>query len=137
MALAKFYTTDNTMTKKYIFLGVTILVAIGIGAAMTLARKPKSYTCINNLRALDGNPELFIKRDAYVLSIVPPGTSFSNAVAILGSRYTRLTTNSDGSFYVRFPCSILGVTNKLHATLLVTNNIVAGIGYLKGFRYDD
>jgi hypothetical protein len=124
------------MTKKYIILGVTILVAIGIGAVMTLARKPQKYTCINNRRQTEA-PDIFIKRDAYVLSIVPPGTSFSNAVAILGSRYTRLTTNSDQLFYVSFPCSIPGVTNKLHATLLVTNNIVAGIGYLKGFRYDD
>jgi hypothetical protein len=124
------------MTKNHIIIGATILAAIGIGAAVTLARKSQSYTCINNLRQTEV-PDIFVKRDDYILSIVPPGTSFSNAVAILGSRYTRLTTNSDESFYVSFPCSIPNVTNKLHATLLVTNNIVAGIGYLKGLRYDD
>lgn len=112
------------MIKIHIFIVATILVLAGIVAAVVLHPKQQAGYCINNLRPLDidvATRRSLEMRDAYILSIVPPGTPFSNAVAVLGSHYTVWKTPSK-ELLVRFPVIVPGVTNRLYVNFEVTTN---------------
>lgn len=81
--------------------------------------------CLNgNLRPLDideATRQSLEKRDAYVLSIVPPGTPFSNAMAVLGRHYS-VWRSADNELVVNFPIIVPGVTNRLYVNFDVTTN---------------
>lgn len=123
------------MTKKHIIVYVAILAAIVIGVAVTLTYKTRSQVCTSkyNLRKVDSRPlyrsldidvttrRALEMRDAYIQSIVPPGTPFSNAVAALGSHYTVWRTPGK-DLLVRFPVVVPGVSNQLHVNFEVTSN---------------
>jgi hypothetical protein len=121
-------------TKSCIYSGLVILAVAGIGVFAVLHSRNqavRAHACINNLRAMDAADfEQMEKQDALVLSLVPLGTTFSKAVAVLGGNYSTSKTNTEASFYVNFNGLLPGMTNRPHVTFLVRSNVIVWAGYI-------
>jgi hypothetical protein len=63
------------------------------------------------------------EKNLWVSANVPKGTSFSNAVAILGTNYTTINFN-DIFFYANFKCKLPSLTNLPSITFRVESNKV-------------
>jgi hypothetical protein len=119
------------MTKNHIFIGAAIVAIAGIGVFAVLRPKIQPGVCINNGRQFDAATlERMQKQDALVLSLVPLGTTFSKAVAVLGSDYSTSKTNAQESFYASFNCLLPGMTNQSSVTFLVSSNVIVWTGYI-------
>jgi len=99
------------LSKSFLFAGgaiAAVVLATGICVFVKSRAETQNTSCINNLR-----PILAVARQNHpdpqqVLALVPLGTTFSNAVAILGTNYQTSETNAHNSFYVDFFSTNLG-----------------------------
>jgi hypothetical protein len=119
------------ISTSYIFIGAVILAVADIGVFLFLRPKDQTHTVLNNGRPFDDATLAQMKKeDALVLSMVPLGTAFTNAVAALGSDYTTVRF-SDTMYYAQFKCILPGMTNISYVHFRVESNIVVWTGYIK------
>jgi len=119
------------MTKSLIFVVVTIAAIAGIGTFIISRPKVQtSYSCINNLPQFpEESIEKMKKQDEQVSALVPLGTTFSNAVAVLGDNF-KLITNRNRPAYAVFKCTLPGTTNVSYVSFQLENNIVVRTVYM-------
>lgn len=112
------------ISKYFILIVAAIAVAV-VGLGAFVFSRPKAVPCcIQSMRPYP--PEVYEqwhREEARVLAVLPKCSTFSNAVAILGSDYTTVS-NDDTLFWVDFNCVLPGMTNKSDIIFLVENGIV-------------
>lgn len=94
------------------------------GTESVVRRMPDGYY------PFPSSPETYEERkgkNLWVSANVPEGTSFSNAVAILGTNYVTIRDTDNEFFYATFKCKFPGSTNLCYVTFDVRRNCVTWV----------
>jgi len=109
------------MSKHFIFTVAAIVAVAAIGSFAFSRSKVRTGVSINNMRPFP--PEVYDqwkKEEAKIYSFVPVASTFSNAVAVLGSDYTAVT-NGD-VYWAEFRSVLPGDTNVSDVVLRVQDD---------------
>jgi len=86
------------MSKSFVFtIAAIATIVLVTGVCAFIKSRPKAVPQMD-----EKSIEIAHKFESNSLVLIPDGTTFSNAVAILGTDYTTSETNTDGAFYVVF-----------------------------------
>ena len=108
------------ISRTFVFIGAVILVIAGVGVFQSSRHKTR-YVSIEYQRPYPPETiEQWDKQKARIYSIVPLDSTFSNAVAVLGSDFTAVT-NGD-VYWADFRSALPGDTNVSDVVLRVQDD---------------
>ena len=106
----------------YLF-GVLVLATLATGIFLFVRARPGVPGVLNNQRPHPPEQyEQWRREEAAFYSIVPRGSTFSNAVAILGRDFT-IVSNDSNWFYAEFKYPLRGGNPLSIVTVVVRSNI--------------